>query len=45
MERGCVEDQPQHVKDSESLENSKALRVVEDDTARSGIFQTRSQPE
>jgi hypothetical protein len=43
MERGCVdlsavalakaEDQPQHVKDSESLENSKALRLVEDDTA------------
>jgi hypothetical protein len=33
MERGCVKDQPQQVKDSESLENSKALRLVEDDTA------------
>jgi hypothetical protein len=28
-----VEDQPQQVTDSESLENSKALRLVEDDTA------------
>jgi hypothetical protein len=33
MERGCVKDQPQQVKDSESLEDSKALRLVEDDTA------------
>jgi hypothetical protein len=31
-ERGCVEDQ-QQVKGSESLENSKALRLVEHDTA------------
>jgi hypothetical protein len=33
MERGCVEDQPQQMKYSESLGNSKALRLVEDDTA------------
>jgi hypothetical protein len=33
MKRGCVEDQPQQVTGSESLENSKALRRVEDDTA------------
>jgi hypothetical protein len=33
MERGCVKDQPQQVKDSESLDNSKAPRLVEDDTA------------
>jgi hypothetical protein len=31
MERGCVEDQPQPVKDAEALENSKALRLIEDD--------------
>jgi hypothetical protein len=33
MERGRVEDQPQQVTDPESVENSKALRLVEDDTA------------
>jgi hypothetical protein len=32
MVRGCVEDQPQQLKHSESPENSKALRLVEDDT-------------
>jgi hypothetical protein len=38
MERGCVEDQPQQVKDLESLENSKALRLAEDDTAALRYF-------
>jgi hypothetical protein len=33
MERGCVEDQPQQATDSEWLGKSKALRLVEDDTA------------
>jgi hypothetical protein len=44
MERGCVEDQPQRVKDSESLENSKALRLVEDDTATLRHFQNPLKP-
>jgi hypothetical protein len=39
MERGCVEDQPQQVKHSESPENSKALRLVEDNTAALRHFQ------
>jgi hypothetical protein len=33
MERGCVEDQPQEVKHPKSLVNSRALRLVEDNTA------------
>jgi hypothetical protein len=33
MGRGCVEDQPPQVKHTESPKNSKALRLVEDDTA------------
>jgi hypothetical protein len=42
MERGCVADQPQHVKQSESLEVFNGLRLVEDDTAALRHFQTRS---
>ena len=42
MERGCVGDQPQHVNDSESLEKSKALRLVEDDTAALRYFSDRA---
>jgi hypothetical protein len=38
MERGCVKDQPQQVKGSESLENSKTLRLVEDDISRAPAF-------
>jgi hypothetical protein len=44
MERGCVKDQPQQVKDSESLENSKALRLVEDDTAALRHFKHALKP-
>jgi hypothetical protein len=39
MERGCVEDQPQPVKHAESLENTKDLRLAEDDTSRAPAFQ------
>jgi hypothetical protein len=39
MERGCVEDQPQQAKHSESPENSQALRLVVDDTAALRHFQ------
>jgi hypothetical protein len=42
MERGCVEDQPQQVKPSESLINSKALRLIGTTQSHSGIFKTRS---
>jgi hypothetical protein len=41
MGRGCVEDQPQQVKHSESPVNSKALRLVEDETAVLRHFSNR----
>ena len=40
MERGCVEDQPQHPNTPEFLE---LLRLVEDDTAALRVFKTRSK--
>jgi len=39
MERGCVEDQPQHVKSTEFFGNSRVLRLVGDDTAALRDFQ------
>ena len=39
MERGCVEDQPQHLNTPEFRE---LLRLVEDDTAALRVFKTRS---
>jgi hypothetical protein len=39
MEPGCVGDQPQPVKHAESLENTKGLRLVEDDTVALRHFQ------
>ena len=39
MERGCVEDQPQHLNTPEFRE---VLRLVEDDTAALRVFKTRA---